>query len=66
MAEFARSSAGRAWLLDRVARSGAIQTPRTLGSRWLRGAATGISLTFVTLYWYYAGWGYVTPESFIS
>jgi len=66
MAEFARSSAGRAWLLDRVARSGAIQTPRTLGSRWLRGAATGISLTFVTLYWYYAGWGYVTPESFIA
>jgi TRAP transporter 4TM/12TM fusion protein len=32
----------------------------------LRNITTGISLTFVTLYWYYAGWGYFTPESFIA
>ena len=66
MAEFARSRTGRAWLLDRLARSGAIQSPRTLDRPWLRGATTGISLTFVALYWYYAGWGYFTPESFIA
>ena len=66
MAELARSGTGFAWLLERVARSGTIQTSRTLDHRWLRGAATGVSLTFVTLYWYYAGWGYFTPESFIA
>lgn len=65
MADVARSSAGRTWL-DRLARSGAIQTPRTLDNRWLRGLTTGLSLTFVALYWYYAGWGYFTPESFIA
>lgn len=51
---------------NRLARAETIQSPRLLDSRWLRGATTGITLTFVTLYWYYAGWGYFSPESFIA
>jgi TRAP transporter 4TM/12TM fusion protein len=66
MAEPALSRTGRAWLFERLARSGAIQTPRTLDNRWLRGATTAISLTFVALYWYFAGWGYFSPESFVA
>jgi TRAP transporter 4TM/12TM fusion protein len=66
MTDVTESNTGRAGLLDRLARSGAIQTSRTLDHPWLRGATTGLSLTFVTLYWYYAGWGYFTPESFVA
>jgi len=66
MAELAPSTAGRRWLLDRLARTGEIGSPRSLDGRWLRGATTGIALTFATLYWYYAGWGYFSPESFIA
>jgi TRAP transporter 4TM/12TM fusion protein len=66
MVEPARSGASFARLLERFARSGAIQTSRTLDNLWPRATATTVSLTFVTLYWYYAGWGYFTPESFIA
>jgi TRAP transporter 4TM/12TM fusion protein len=66
MAGTAWGGARRAWLFERLARSGAIQAPRTFDSAWLRGAATAVSLTFVGLYWYFAGWGYFSPESFIA
>lgn len=33
---------------------------------WLRVSITVIALTFVLLYWYFAGWGYFSPESFIA
>lgn len=51
---------------NRLTRPDTLQTPRLLDSRWLRAATTGITLTFVALYWYYAGWGYFSPESFIA
>jgi TRAP transporter 4TM/12TM fusion protein len=66
MAEFAQSGGGLAGWVERLSRSESRQSARTLDSRWLRGATTGISLIFVALYWYFAGWGYFTPESFIA
>lgn len=40
--------------------------PRQLEGRFLRLLVTSISLSFVGLYWYFAGWGYFTPESFLT
>ncbi len=40
--------------------------PRQLESKVLRLLVTSVSLGFVFLYWYFAGWGYFTPESFLT
>ncbi len=40
--------------------------PRQIEGRFLRLLITFIALSFVALYWYFAGWGYFTPESFLT
>ena len=61
-----RGGAELSWLLRKLSASGAIQKPRQLEGKFLRLLVTFISLSFVGLYWYFAGWGYFTPESFLT
>ena len=62
----AGGGAERSWLVRKISDAGAIQAPRQLESKVLRLLVTSVSLGFVLLYWYFAGWGYFTPESFLT
>lgn len=42
------------------------QTARNLDGGGIGGIVTFISVTFALLYWYFAGFGYFSPESFIT
>ncbi len=66
MATKERGGADFSWLFRRLSDAGAIQMPRQPESKVLRLLVTFISLSFVGLYWYFAGWGYFTPESFLT
>ena len=54
------------WLDRFVTRTTAIPLPRDLRSKGLRAVVTLVSVAFSLLYIYYAGFGYFSPESFIS
>ncbi len=61
-----RGGAALSWVFRKISDAGAIQVPRQLEGKGLRLLVTFISLSFVILYWYFAGWGYFTPESFLT
>ncbi len=61
-----RGGADLSWLFRKISDAGAIQAPRHLENKYLRFLVTLISLFFVFLYWYFAGWGYFSPESFLT
>ncbi|MBI3056211.1 MAG: hypothetical protein HYY77_19535, partial [Betaproteobacteria bacterium] len=53
-------------LLRWVMASSGGQTARNLVSGWIGGIVTFTSVAFALLYWYFAGFGYFSPESFIT
>ena len=61
-----RDDAKSNWLDRFVTRTTAIPLPRDLRSKGLRTVVTLVSVAFSLLYIYYAGFGYFSPESFIS
>ena len=61
-----RDDARNNWLERFITRTTAIPLPRNLRSKGLRTIVTLVSVTFSLLYIYYAGFGYFSPESFIS
>jgi len=53
-------------LLRWVMASSGGQTARNLDSGWIGGIVTFTSVAFALLYWYFAGFGYFSPESFVT
>jgi TRAP transporter 4TM/12TM fusion protein len=61
------SGSGFRWrLLDWLAASSVGQAPRRLGGSWVGAAAKLASVGLFALYWYFAGFGYFSPESFVT
>lgn len=59
-------AAGLRRLLGKVSDAGALQTAREPSGRLARGMVTLACVAFVGLYWYFAGFGYFSPESFLT
>jgi len=61
------SGSGFRWhLLDWLAASSVGQAPRRLEGSWTGTAAKLTSVGLFALYWYFAGFGYFSPESFVT
>ncbi len=61
-----RGGIALSWFFKSISSAGAIQMPRRLEGKIPRRLVTVFSLSFVFLYWYFAGWGYFSPESFLT
>jgi TRAP transporter 4TM/12TM fusion protein len=61
------SRRGPGWrLLERLAAGSVGQAPRRLERGLLAGVVTLASVGLAALYWYFAGFGYFSPESFVT
>ena len=61
-----RSSGAGGRVLDWLAASSIGQAPRVLDKGWISATAKLASIGLAALYWYFAGFGYFSPESFVT
>jgi len=61
-----RSSGAGGRVLEWLAASSIGQAPRVLDKGWIDATAKLAAIGLAVLYWYFAGFGYFSPESFVT
>lgn len=61
-----RSSGAGGRVLEWLAASSIGQAPRVLDKGWIGATAKLAAIGLAVLYWYFAGFGYFSPESFVT